>query len=79
MMIDVNGFAQKIDTANLAAALEQLGWGDARVATALNGRFVRRSQLIDATHSANFSAGVWYCKVLRGRSFNCLAIALSFA
>ena len=29
-----------------------------------------RAQLIDATHSANFSAGVWYCKVLRGLSFN---------
>ncbi len=40
MMIDVNGAAQKIDVANLAAALEQLGWADARVATALNGRFV---------------------------------------
>jgi len=44
-----------------------------------NVRIVWRAQLIDATHCANFSAGVWYCKVLRGRSFNCLAIALSFA
>ena len=35
-----------------------------------NVRFGRRAQLIDATHSANFSAGVWYCKVLRGLSFN---------
>ena len=40
MMIDVNGAARKIDAANLAAALEQLGWGGARVATALNGRFI---------------------------------------
>ncbi|MCQ0091974.1 sulfur carrier protein ThiS [Roseovarius sp. M141] len=44
MMIDVNGAAHKIDAANLAAALEQLGWGEARVATALNGRFVPVSQ-----------------------------------
>ncbi len=43
MMIDVNGSAQRVDAANLAAALEQLGWGDARVATALNGRFVPKS------------------------------------
>ena len=35
-----------------------------------NVSFDRRAQLIDATHSANFSAGVWYCKVLRGLSFN---------
>lgn len=44
MMIDVNGSTQKIDAANLAAALEQLGWGDARVATALNGSFVPASE-----------------------------------
>lgn len=40
MKIDVNGAPREIDAANLAAALEQLGWGEARVATALNGRFV---------------------------------------
>lgn len=40
MMIDVNGSPRDIDAANLATALEQLGWGEARVATALNGRFV---------------------------------------
>ena len=45
----------------------------------MNVRYGRRSQPVDATHSANFSAGVWYCKVLRGRSLSCLAIALSFA
>lgn len=36
-------------------------------------------QPIAATHSANFSAGVWYCKVLRGRSLSWRAMALSFA
>jgi len=30
----------------------------------------RRSQLVDATHSLNFSAGEKNSKVLRGRSFN---------
>jgi hypothetical protein len=44
-----------------------------------SGSYVRRFQLIDATHSANFSAGVWYCKVFLGRSLSCLATALSFA
>lgn len=31
-----------------------------------------------ATHSANFSVGICHCRVLRGRSFNCRAVALSF-
>lgn len=53
MMIDVNGSAQKIDAANLALALEQLGWGEARVATALNGRFV---PVAERAHTA-LSAG----------------------
>ena len=52
MMIDVNGSARKIDAANLAAALEQLGWGDARVATALNGRFVPVSARSDTPLTA---------------------------
>lgn len=34
-------------------------------------------QPIDATDSLNISAGVWKPSVLRGLSFNCLAIALS--
>ena len=41
--------------------------------------FRRCIQLIAATHSANFSAGVWYCKVLRGRSLSWRAMALNFA
>ena len=44
--------------------------GTGRWRTELNGGWWWRAQLIDATHSANFSAGVWYCKVLRGLSFN---------
>lgn len=40
MKIDVNGSTHKVAAKNLTAALEELGWGEARVATALNGRFV---------------------------------------
>jgi hypothetical protein len=40
-------------------------------------RFAWRIQLINATDSLNISAGVWKPSVLRGLSFNCLAIALS--
>jgi len=40
-------------------------------------RFVGRVQLIAASHSENFSAGVWESKVFRGLSFSCVAIALS--
>ena len=36
-----------------------------------------RIQPFNATHSLNVSAGVWKTSVLRGLSFNCLAIALS--
>ncbi len=45
----------------------------------LNGRFGRRSQLIDARHALKRSAGVSYPSVFRGRSLSCLATALSFA
>ena len=40
MMIEVNGSPRQVEATNLAAALEQLGWGQAHVATALNGLFV---------------------------------------
>lgn len=43
----------------------------------VNDRTVRRIQLVNATHSLNISAGVWKPSVLRGLSFNCLAIELS--
>ena len=39
--------------------------------------FAGRIQPVDATDSLNISAGVWKPSVLRGLSFNCLAIALS--
>ena len=35
-------------------------------------------QRIAATHCANFSAGVSYCKVFLGHPFSCLATALDF-
>ena len=43
-----------------------------------NDCFAGRIQPVDATHSLNISAGVWKPSVLRGLSFNCLAIALSW-
>jgi hypothetical protein len=39
--------------------------------------FEGRIQPVIATHSLNRSAGVWKPSVLRGLSFNCLAIELS--
>jgi len=44
MFIDVNGTTKEIVTTNLASVLEELGWADTRVATALNGRFVPVSE-----------------------------------
>ncbi len=41
--------------------------------------FVLWFQLIAATQASNFSAGVWYCKVFRGRSLSWRATALSLA
>ena len=38
-----------------------------------------RIQPVDATHSLKISAGVWMPSVLRGLSFNCLAIGLSWS
>jgi sulfur carrier protein len=40
MKIVVNGAEVELDVATLAAALEALDYGDAVVATALNGHFV---------------------------------------
>ena len=40
MQIDVNGEARSFDGGSVADALVAFGWGDARVATALNGTFV---------------------------------------
>lgn len=41
--IEVNGEAREIGAATLADALVELGWAEARVATALNGDFVPAS------------------------------------
>ena len=43
MKIDVNGTAHEVTATTLDAALQELGWGEARVATALNGEFVPKS------------------------------------
>lgn len=40
MKIEVNGEAAVVEVATVAEALTALGWGDERVATALNGVFV---------------------------------------
>ncbi|MDX2482722.1 MAG: sulfur carrier protein ThiS [Pseudodonghicola sp.] len=40
MKIEVNGEQRAVTATHLAAALAELGWGEARVATALNGSFV---------------------------------------
>ena len=40
MKIEVNGAPRDITAADLADALVELGWGEVRVATALNGTFV---------------------------------------
>ncbi len=44
MQIVVNGEARRVEAATLALALLELGYRDARVATALNGVFVPAGQ-----------------------------------
>ena len=43
MKIDVNGTAHDVTATTVAEALAELGWAEARVATALNGEFVPKS------------------------------------
>ena len=43
MKIEVNGEMREIAAHTLADALTELHWGDARVATALNGEFVPKA------------------------------------
>jgi sulfur carrier protein len=43
MRIEVNGEAQVVKGATVADALAELGWGEAKVATALNGDFLPAS------------------------------------
>ncbi|HIF76697.1 MAG: sulfur carrier protein ThiS [Sulfitobacter sp.] len=40
MKIEVNGEAREVTATQLNAVLVELGWGEAKVATALNGNFV---------------------------------------
>ena len=40
MMIEVNGEGREVDAATVEDALVALGWGEMRMATALNGEFV---------------------------------------
>ena len=40
MKIEVNGEAREVTATRLDAAMVELGWGEAKVATALNGNFV---------------------------------------
>lgn len=40
MKIEVNGDQHEVTATHLDTALVELGWGDARVATALNGTFI---------------------------------------
>ena len=44
MKISINGVAKDITSTNLAAVLHEAGYGDARVATAVNGNFVSVGQ-----------------------------------
>ncbi len=48
MRLVVNGEAHEIEAASLAALLEALDYGEAKVATALNGEFVP-ARVRDAT------------------------------
>ena len=40
MKISINGVAKDVTSTSLAAVLHEAGYGDARVATAVNGQFV---------------------------------------
>ena len=52
MKISINGVAKDVTSTKLTGVLHEAGYGDARVATAVNGRFVsvgqRASCLIEA-------------------------------
>ncbi|RGP37286.1 sulfur carrier protein ThiS [Pseudotabrizicola alkalilacus] len=43
MKIEVNGASHEVQAATVAGVLAELGWGEARVATALNGAFVPKA------------------------------------
>ncbi|WP_306005447.1 sulfur carrier protein ThiS [Aquicoccus porphyridii] len=52
MKIEVNGEAREITGVTVDAALDELGWREARVATALNGNFVRKAARSTTTLNA---------------------------
>ena len=43
MKIEVNGASHEVHSATVSSVLAELGWGEARVATALNGAFVPKA------------------------------------
>jgi len=49
MQIIVNGQARNVSQTNLDEVLTELGFASARIATAVNGEFVPRSQRVSAT------------------------------
>ena len=51
--LEVNGVAIGIAAATLAGLIEELGYGDRLVATALNGTFVRRDDRAATTLADN--------------------------
>lgn len=52
MKITVNGVATEISSADLGGALEELGYGREKVATALNEQFVPAARRADTPLSA---------------------------
>ena len=55
MRITVNGEAREVSATTIGSVLEELGYGGAIVATALNGTFLPRSQRSEAA----LSEGDW--------------------
>ena len=51
MQITINGERTEVQAETLSALLEELGYGDAKVATALNESFVPATARADATLS----------------------------
>jgi sulfur carrier protein len=53
MQIFVNGKAHEVQAATLQAALLELGYGNATIATALNGEFVAMTARVSTSVTAN--------------------------
>jgi sulfur carrier protein len=52
MRVQLNGEARDVDAQTLAEALVELGYGEATVATAVNGNFVPAAQRTETTLAA---------------------------